>query len=276
MGGSVPARRSLLLAVMLAAGLSLVGARATAGTRSTPTIKKCARLQLKAAPFRHSLLAATVFCLRPRSIRTTTEFTWTTCPTTPVDEACEEGRINLTFRSTAPGFGKGRAQSPDSWGGENYPGAGLFSLPGTGTYRCEGYNVDRQQGRTVYGDYTTTQAVRDQAAGFAAVGKQIKVATSVHPGERGPLGQNADVKLGQPGKCMLAGIPIGPDAVRAAWPGKLVSVAVLSGASATIRSSGSLSRSYPVPPSEGASPGVMIEGTVRWTSTVVAVSALKR
>lgn len=209
--------------------------------------------------------------MRPASIRTTAELNWTTCPTTPISEPCEEGKINVSFRSTRPG-GRGA----DSWGGENYPGAGLYSLPGTGTYRCEGYNVDRQQGRFVYGDYTTAMALRDEAAGFAAVGKQIKVATSVHPGRRGPLGQGADVQLGQPNKCMLAGLPIGADAVRAAWPGKPVSVASLSGASVTVRSSGSLSRSYPVPASEGASAGVMIEGTVTWTSTVVVVSALKR
>jgi hypothetical protein len=268
--------RSLRLAILVVVVLGVAGAQAIAGMRTAPTISKCARLQLKAPPFKHSLPAATVACLLPRSIRTTTELSWTTCPTTPLEEPCAEGKINLTFRSTAPGFGKGRAQSPDSWGGENYPGAGLFSLPGRGTYRCEGYNVDRQQGRVVYEDYTTTQPLRDQAAGFAVVGKQIKVATSVHPGERGPLGPSAAVRLGQPGKCILAGLPIGPDAVRAAWPGKLVSVASLGGASATVSSAGSFTLSYPVPASEGASPGVEIEVSTRWSSTVVAVSALKR
>lgn len=263
--------RSLLLVALVAGALSLVGAHATAGARATPTINKCARLELKAPPFRHSLIAATVFCMRPSSIRTSAELSWTTCPTTPASEPCQEGKINVSFRSTAPG-----RRGADSWGGENYPGAGLYSLPGTGTYKCEGWSVDRQQGRIVYGDYATTQALRDEAAGFAAVGKQIKVATSVHPGRRGPLGQGADAQLGQPNKCMLAGLPIGADAVRAVWPGKLVSVAALSGAKATVRSAGSLSASYPVPDSEGASPGVMIEGTVKWTSTVVVVSALTR
>jgi hypothetical protein len=205
----------------------------------------------------------------------TASLSWTTCPTTPVTESCEEGSIDLAFRSTAPGFGSGRARGPDSWGGEDYPGAGIFSLPGTGRYRCEGYYVDQQMGRTIYAQYATTVGVRDQAAGFAVVGKSIKVATSVHPGMRGALGPNADVKLGQADKCIHSAISIDPTAVRALWPGKLVSVAALSGSRPTIVSSGSLSRSIPVPASEGLPPGVQIAETVRWTSTIVAASALK-
>jgi hypothetical protein len=231
-----------------------------------PTVRKCADLQLKTPLFRGSRAAATVFCLRPTSIRMTTSLSWTTCPTTPVTEACEEGSIDLSFRSTASGFGSGRAKGPDSWGGENYPGAGIYSLPGTGQYRCEGYFVDRQMGRTIYAQYATTVRVRDQAAGFAVVGKSIKIATSVHPGKRGALGQNADVQLGQPDKCIRSAIPIGPAAVRTLWPGKLVSVAAVSGARPMITSSGSLSHSIPVPASEGLPPGVEIEETVRWTS----------
>ncbi len=205
----------------------------------------------------------------------TAALSWTTCPTTPVSEACEEGSIDLSFRSTAPGFGSGRAREPDSWGGENYPGAGIYSLPGTGQYRCEGYYVDRQMGRTIYAQYATTVRVHDQAAGFAVVGKTVKIATSVHPGERGPLGPNADVQLGQPDKCIRSAITVGPAAVRTLWPGKFVSVAALSGSSPKISSSGSVSRSIPVPASEGLPAGVQIDETVRWSSTVVAASAIK-
>ena len=248
----------------------------TANRGPKPTVRECAQLQLKARVFRRSRAAATVFCLRPASIRTTASLTWTTCPTTPVEEACEEGSIDVSFRSTASGFASDPGNGPDSWGGENYPGAGIYSLPGTGRYRCEGYSVDRQQGRIVYARYTTTQTVRDQAAGFAVMGKSIKVATSVHPGRRGPLGIGADVRLGQQGKCIVSGIPIGPAAVRTLWPGKLVPVAALSGSRPTVASSGRLSNSIPVPASEGLAPGVQIQETVRWSSTVVAASALKR
>ena len=108
------------------------------------------------------------------------------------------------------------------------------------------------------------------------MGKSVKVATSVHPGRRGPLGIGADVRLGPPGKCIVSGIPIGPAAVRTLWPGKLVPVAALSGSRPTVASSGRLSNSIPVPASEGLAPGVQIQETVRWSSTVVAASALKR
>jgi hypothetical protein len=193
-----------------------------------------------------------------------------------MEESCQEGRINLSFRSTSSGFGSGAAKSPDSWGGENYPGAGLYSLPGTGSYRCLGYSVDRQQGRTVYASYSTTKPVRDQAAGFAVVGKSIRVATSLHPGRRGPLGVGADVRLGQPNKCILSAIPISPDAVRTFWPGKVLSVTSLGGSRTTITSSGTLTRSIAVPASEGLPPGVKIQATVQWTFSVAAVPALRR
>jgi hypothetical protein len=269
-------RSALIVACALLAAAAAATGLADARPDSTPTVRECAQLQLKSPPFRGSRAAATVFCLRPASIRTTASMSWTTCPTTPMEESCQEGRINLSFRSTASGFGSGLAKSPDSWGGENYPGAGIFSLPGTGSYRCEGYSVDRQQGRTVYARYTTTQPVRDQAAGFAVIGKSIRVATSLHPGKRGPLGIGADVRLGQPNKCVLSALPIGPAAVRTLWPGRLRSVASLEASRTTVASSGSLSRSIAIPASEGLPPGVKIQATVRWTFSVAAVSALKR
>jgi hypothetical protein len=277
MRGLRTAGRSVLATAcaLLAAAAAATGL-ADARPESTPTVRECAQLQLRAPPFRGSRAAATVFCLRPASIRTTASMSWTTCPTTPMEEACQEGRINLSFRSTASGFGSGPGKGPDSWGGENYPGAGIYSLPGTGRYRCEGYSVDRQQGRTVYARYTTTQPVRDQAAGFAVIGKSIRVATSLHPGRRGPLGLSADVRLGQPNKCILSAIPIGPDAVRTFWPGRLFSVAALGGSRTTITSSGTLARSIAVPASEGLPPGVKIQATVRWSFSVVTVSALQR
>ena len=117
----------------------------------------------------------------------------------------------------------------DSWGGENVPGAGLFALTGTGTYRCKASDIDRQAGRMVIRSYTRTLPLRDVAVGFAAVGKSIKVATSVHPGFRGRLGQNANVRLGQPETCQLSGLPVSPDAVRAVWPGASLSPAALRG-----------------------------------------------
>jgi hypothetical protein len=271
-------RRSLWIPAfgLFLAACVLTATPALGGSGAAPTVRACAQLQLKSPGFRRSRLAATVFCLRPASIRATASMSWTTCPTTPVAEACEEGEVDVSFRSTASGFASDPGKGPDSWGGENYPGAGMYSLPGIGRYRCEGYSVDRQQGRTVYGRFVTTKAVRDEAAGFAAIGRSIKVATSVHPGRRGPLGLTADVRLGQPGKCILSAVPIGPAALRTFWPGKTVSVAALSGSRATIRSSGSLTRAIPLPVSEGYSPGVQIQATVRWTSTVVTVSALKR
>lgn len=264
-----------MLFLGVAAAMSLVAVGRTATQSSKPTVRKCAQLQLKTPLFRGSRAAATVFCLRPASIRTTASLNWTTCPTTPVTETCEEGKIDLSFHSTAPGFILDPGKGPDSWGGENYPGAGMYSLPGTGQYRCEGYFVDRQVGKTIYARYTTTLPVRDQAAGFAVIGKSVKVATSVHPGRRGPLGLTADVQLGQPDKCIRSAIPIGPSAVRTLWPGKLVLIAALSGSRPTITSSGSVSRSIAIPASEELPPGVEIQETVRWTSTVVAVPALK-
>jgi hypothetical protein len=84
------------------------------------------------------------------------------------------------------------------------------------------------------------------------------------------------VRLGQPNTCGFAGIPVGPEAVRVLWPGKSVSPGFVSGTRTSISSSGSLVRSLPVPPSEGLAPGVKIRATVRWSSTVVVVSALRR
>jgi hypothetical protein len=63
--------------------------------------------------------------------------------------------------------------------------------------------------------------------------------------------------------------------VRTLWPGKLVSVASLSGSGPSTASSRSFSRSIAIPAAEG-SPGVKIQASVRWSSSVVAVSALKR
>jgi hypothetical protein len=235
-----------------------------------PTVAECAQLQLKSPNFRGSRLAAAVFCLRPSSIQTTASVTWTTCPTTPIEEPCAEGAFSVAFRST------GKGADPDSWGGEDFPGAGLFSLPGTGTYSCKAADIDRQHGRTVIRSYKKSLPLRDQAVGFAAVGKTVKVSTSVHPGQRGPLGVSANVRLGQPNTCQLAALPVSVEAARAVWPGKSVSAASLAGASTRVTSSGSFARAFPVNPSEGLSPGVKIQATVRWRSTIVIVPALKR
>lgn len=268
-------RQAIVTGLVVAVAALAAGTGALARDQAGPTVSACARLELGSPSLRHSLTAASVFCLRPSSIRTTASVKWTTCPSTPLDEACEEGTISVSFHSTAPGFSSDPGGGPDSWGGENYPGAGIYSLPGSGTYRCEGYSVDRQQGRTVYARHTATLPLRDQAAGFAAVGSKIVVTTSVSPGQRSRLGQAAAVRLGQPNSCILSQLPIGPAAVRAAWPGKPVSVASLGGSSTTVSSSGTLARSFPLG-GIGATPGVRISGTVRWTSTVVVVSALKR
>lgn len=123
---------------------------------------------------------------------------------------------------------------------------------------------------------TKSAALRDQAAGFAAVGKSIKVATSIHPGERGPLGLNASVKLGQANTCQVPGLPVGVDAVRQVWPGALVSARALAGTKTTATSSGKKTLSYPVPSSEGLEPGVKIQVALRWTNTVVVIPALTR
>jgi hypothetical protein len=251
-------------AVATAAGHASVGA--------APTVAECAELQLKSPAFQKSRLAATVFCLRPTSIRSTASLSWTTCPTTPIAEPCAEGVVSVSFRSTP----LGAAGEPDSLGGENFPGAGIFALRGTGVYRCKASDIDRQAGRTVIRSYAKTLPLRDQAVGFAAVGEKVKVTTSIHPGFRGPFGENASVRLGQPDTCQLAGLPIGTQPVRASWPGTTFKPAALTSISTRITSSGTIPRSLPVSRSEGLSPGVKIEGQVKWSSTVVVVPALKR
>jgi hypothetical protein len=246
-----------------------------ATTVSAPTFAECTQLVVKSPAFRGSRLAATIACLRPASIRTTASVKWTTCPTTPIDEPCAEGIMAVTFRSKVPA-GRDLGDVTDSWGGEDFPGAGIFSLPGAGTYRCTAEDIDRQQGRFVMRSYTKSLALRDQAVGFAAVAKAIRVATSIHPGLRGPYGVNANVRLGQPNTCQLSAIPVGIESVRAGWPGKVIAATVFAGSSTSVSSSGSFARSYPVPSSEGLSPGVRIEATIRWSSTIVVVPALKR
>jgi len=269
-------RRRLVVGilVLVIAGLA-AGRGALARVHRAPTVAECARLASTTPTFRHSLAAETVFCLRPSSIRTAATVQWTTCPSTPIEQPCEEGMISVTFRSTAAGFTSDPGGGPDSWGGEDFPGAGIYSLPGTGSYRCEGYTVDRRQGRTVYGKHTAALALRDQAAGFAAVGGKIMVATSVSPGQRSRLGRAAAVQLGEPQACVLSQLPIGPTGIRAGWPGKLVSVASLAGSSTTVSSSGTVAHSFPIVGGV-ASGATRMSYTVRWSSAVTAVPALKR
>lgn len=268
---SVVTRATAALALTLATfGASADGVSATAQL-SPPTVKECSDLTVKSPPLRGSRLAATVFCLRPASIRTNATMAWTTCPTTPKGESCAEGAVGVSFRSTGTSFG---GRDADSWGGENFPGGGIFSLPGTGKYTCRAAYVGARGDK--YAPYSKSVALRDQAAGFAAVGKSIKVATSIHPGERGPLGMNASVKLGLPNTCQVPGLPVGVDAVRQVWPGALVSTTALAGAKTTVTSSGKKTVSYPVPSSEGLEPGVKIQVTLRWTNTVVVIPALAR
>ena len=130
-------------------------------------------------------------------------YKWTTCQGTPVEETCQEGTNQLVFSSTSSD-----PNSIDSWGGENYPGVGLFSLPGTGTFTCESHSLARQRGHIEFAKHTKKLAVRDQAASYAASGSGIRVGTSLHPGMRGPFGANASVRLGQPNTCGFAGLPV--------------------------------------------------------------------
>jgi len=267
----MPGRTKAAVGIVAAIVAAAAAAAGQALVVAPPTVAECARLQLKATPFQGSRLAATVFCLRPASIRTTASVSWTTCPTTPAEEPCAEGVVRVSFRS-----GTGSSGDPDSWGGENFPGAGLFALLGTGVYRCEARDIDRQIGRTVIRSYSKTLPLRDQAVGFAAVGKAVKVATSIHPGFRGPFGENASVRLGQADTCQLPGLPVGADPVRAVWPGKSVSVASLGGASIRVVNAGSFARSFPARPPEDYSPGVKVQETVQWSNSIVVVPALKR
>ncbi|MGN6798060.1 MAG: hypothetical protein ACTHKS_07915 [Gaiellaceae bacterium] len=262
--------RSLLVALL---GAVLVAAMlpARGSARTAATVKACAQLELTSPALHHSLRAATIFCLRPSSIRVRATYTWTTCPGTPVEEACQEGTNQLIFTSTSA-----NPNLIDSWGGENYPGVGLLSLPGTGTFTCESHSVDRQQGRTVYAKHTKKVAVHDQAAAYAATGGGIKVGTSLHPGMRGPLGANASVRLGQPNTCGFAGLPATPDAARSYWPGKVVPVASLWGPTPVVTSTGTLTKVVPLPASEGYAPTARLRGTVHWSLRVASFSALVR
>jgi hypothetical protein len=254
------------LAALLAALLSSSGA-----ARSTATVRACAQLELKSPAFRHSLRAATIFCLRPSSIRVYATYTWTTCPGTPVEETCQEGTNQLVFNSTSAD-----PNSTDSWGGENYPGVGLFSLPGTGTFTCESHSLSRQNGNIVFAKHTKKVAVRDQAASYAASGSGIRVGTSLHPGMRGPLGANASVRLGQPSTCGFAGLPVSPDAARSYWPGRVVAVASLWGTTPVVTSTGGLAKSLPLPASLGYAPTAKLRVAIHWSLRVASSSALTR
>jgi len=235
------------------------------------SVKECVQLELKSPAFKRATLAATVQCVRPTVIRTSATVNWTTCPTTPKGqgEKCNEGSFGVTFRS------RGRIdlnRDVDSWGGESRPGASLWSLPGTGTYKCEATALDRDLG---FKDpsYAKTVAVRDQGAGFAVVGQRIKVGWSVHPGERGPMGYNADVKLGQFNTCVV-GMGKTVEHLRAVWPGKTISPAAIQGKRMTISSSGASRYAIPLPESEGFLPGVKLQATVKWKASTTIVSAL--
>jgi hypothetical protein len=183
-----------------------------------------------------------------------------------------EATVRVNFRSgkAAP------APSPERWGGENLPGAGIFAVRGTGTYACKAQEIDRQHGRVVTRSYARTLPLRDVAAGLAVMGKTIRVATSIDPGRHGPLGQQASVRLGQPQTCEFAALPSGPSGVRAVWPGARFSLASFRGTSTTFTSSGTHPRSLPVPASAGYAPGTKLDLQVTWSSTVVVVPALGR
>ncbi|HEY2776547.1 MAG TPA: hypothetical protein VGI77_01475 [Gaiellaceae bacterium] len=262
--------RPLILATCFAA-LAAASLSAGGSARSAATVKKCAQLELKSPALHHSLRAATIFCLRPSSIRVSASYAWSTCPGTPTEEACQEGTNQLIFQSTSA-----NPNLMDSWGGENFPGAGLFSLPGMGTFNCESHSVDRQHGHIEYAKHTKSVAVRDQAASYAATGSGIRVGTSLHPGMRGPFGANASVHLGQPNTCGFAGLPVTPDAARSYWPGKVVPVASLWGAAPVVRSTGKLTKSVPLPASLGYAPNAKLVGTIHWSLRVASSSALTR
>src|SRR5690348_1404792 len=262
--------RPVVLTTCVAA-LAAASLSADVSARSAASVKACAQLELKSPALHHSLRAATIFCLRPSSIRVTASYAWTTCPGTPTAEACQEGTNRLTFNSTSAD-----PNNMDSWGAENFPGVGLFSLPGKGTFTCESHSVDRQHGHIEYAKHTKSVAVRDQAASYAATGSGIRVGTSLHPGMRGPLGAAASVRLGQPNACGFAGLPVSPEAARSYWPGKVVPVASLWGATPVVTSTGSLTKSVPLPASEGYAPTAKLVGTIHWSLRVASSSALTR
>ena len=265
-------RTKTTVGVVAAIVAAVAAAAGHASGEAPPTVAECTALRLTSPALQGSRLAATVFCLRPASIQSTASLTWTTCPTTPLAEPCSEGVVSVSFRS-AP---LGANGAPDSLGVEKFPGAGIFALRGTGVYSCKASDIDRRGGRTILRSYSKTLPLRDQAVGFAAVGKAVRVTTSIHPGFRGPFGENAGVRLGQPGTCQLARLPVGTGAVRAVWPGTTFAPSALASSSTRITSSGTYPRSFPVSRSKGLSPGVQIDGQVKWSSTVVAVPALKR
>ena len=261
--------RAIALAAIAAALLATPAGAVQAGPPYS--VKECVQVVKKSPPLKGSTLAATVFCLRPSAIRTNATVTWTTCPTTPKGqgEGCAEGTFGVTFRSRG---GIDLNRDVDSWGGESVPGAGIFSLPGMGRYSCTATYLDRDSGLK-HSPYKKSVAVRDQGVGFAAVGTRIKVGWSVHPGERGPLGYNVDVKLGQPNTCIV-GMGKTVEHLRAVWPGKTISTAAIQGKKTTITSSGKSSYSVPLPESEGFLPGVKLQATVRWTASTTIVSSL--
>ena len=57
------------------------------------------------------------------------------------EEACEEGSIDVSFRSIRVPLRLGSRQGARFVGRREHPGAGIYYLPGTGRYRCEGYSA---------------------------------------------------------------------------------------------------------------------------------------
>ncbi len=265
--------RSVVAIACAGIAIGLIAEIASATPAGPPySVKECVQVQKKSPGYKGSTPAAiTVQCVRPTVIRTSATVNWTTCPTTPKGqgEKCNEGSFGVTFRSRG---GIDLNRDVDSWGGESLPGASIWSLPGTGTYRCTATARDRDRG---FKDppYTKSVAVRDQGVGFAVVGQRIKVGWSVHPGEKGPMGYNADVKLGQFDTCVV-GMGKTVEHLRAVWPGKSISNASIQGKKTTISSTGTSRYALPLPESEGYLPGVKLQGTVKWTTSVTVVSAL--
>ena len=88
---------SALAALRVHLSLTDEGRVRWASATRRPTVRECAQLQLKAPAFRRSRAAATVFCLRPASIRMTASLTWSTCPTKNL-----RGRKHRRFVSVDP------------------------------------------------------------------------------------------------------------------------------------------------------------------------------
>ena len=93
---------------------------------------------------------------------------------------------------------------------------------------------------------------------------------------RGPFGANASARLGQPNTCGFAGLPVSSEAARSYWPGKVVPVSSLWGATPVVTSTGSLTRSVALPVSEGYAPTAKLVGTIHWSLRVTSFSALTR